>query len=434
MGFLLFILLNATLFIRPAEIVSGLEGAPIYQCIILCCLAVAFPRVFELFSREAVVSRPINVCVVCVWVAVVVSHLARLNTFDARETGFEFGKVILYFLLVVALVDTPARLRELLLWLAAFITILAAIAVLHYHGHIEIPSLTILEEREWNSETHEFEITPRLRSTGIFNDPNDLSLILGVGILISLYFAGEKSRGPVRFIWLAPVVLFGYTLVLTKSRGGLLGIGTGLLILSYARYGWRKTAAVAMLAVPLLLAAGGRQTNFNIDKTDTGQQRVQFWAEGVLLFKQSPLFGIGAAQFVEEVRHVAHNSFVQAYVELGFLGGTVFVGGYYCAVQGLRRLRFIPAGYVDPELARMRPYLMAMILGYVVGMLSLSVNYVQPTYLPLALASIYIRLNEEETGIQTLRLDGRLVKRLVLVSILCVVTMYISIRLMSRWE
>jgi O-antigen ligase len=435
MAFPLFILVNAALFVRPGEIVPGLEQWSIYQWLILGCLVVAYPRVFDQFTRDALVSRPITVCVVGMWVTVVLSHLARMNMFDARETGFAFGKVVLYYLLLMAVVDTPERLRKLLLWLVAFIVILTLIAVLQYHGVIQLASLTTLEERKLDPETGEFVVIPRLRSTGIFNDPNDLCLVLGLGIQMSLYFAADKRRGPIRLAWLTPIALFGYALMRTQSRGGLLGVTAGLLVLGNARYGWRKTAAAAVVAVLVLLSVlGGRQTSFDMgDKEDTGQARVQLWAEGFELFKQSPVFGIGASQFAEEVGLVAHNSFVHGYVELGLIGGTLFVGAFFCALVGLRRAGAAATSQCDSELVRLRPYVTAMVVGFGVGLLSLSRNYVVPTFLSLGLASAYIRLNAEETLVPALSLDKRLVGQLAMTSLASVTLIYTSIRLLGQW-
>jgi putative inorganic carbon (HCO3(-)) transporter len=436
MGFVLFILVNAALFIRPGEIVPDLEDWSIYQWLILGCMVAAYPLVFKQFTREAILSRPVNVCVVGTWVAVVLSNLAHGDTIEARQNGWDFGKVILYYLLLVAVVDTPEQLRKLLLWLAGFIVILALIAVLQYHGVIEMASLTTLEERKFDEETGEFLVIPRLRSTGIFNDPNDLCLVLGVGIQIGLYFGGDKRRGPLRFAWLLPIALFGYTLVRTQSRGGLMGVAAGVGVLCYIRFGWWKTVAATVVAVPLLLAViGGRQANFDVsDKENTGQARVQIWAEGFALFRQSPLFGIGANKYADAVGLVAHNSFVHGYVELGLLGGSLFVGAFYCALAGLSRAGAGNLDESDPEFVRLRPYLMAMVVGYGVGLLSLSRNYVCPTVLVLGLASDYAWLSAQESPVPVLRLDGSLARRLVVVSLGAVVLIYASIRILARWE
>src|SRR5262245_1471736 len=114
MGFRLFVLVNAALFIRPGEIVPDLEGLAIYLYLTDACIVVAYVRVFDQLTWESLRRQPITFCVVGVWLAAVASHLDRLNLFEARSVGVEFGKVVLYYLLLVGLVDSPARLRRLL--------------------------------------------------------------------------------------------------------------------------------------------------------------------------------------------------------------------------------------------------------------------------------------------------------------------------------
>src|SRR5436309_3285608 len=76
-GFVLFILLNATLFVRPAEIVPALIGVEIYQALILACLLASFPGVLEQLTPRSLERRPATVCVLGLFVAVLLSHLAH---------------------------------------------------------------------------------------------------------------------------------------------------------------------------------------------------------------------------------------------------------------------------------------------------------------------------------------------------------------------
>ena len=68
----------------------------------------------------------------------------------------------------------------------------------------------------------------RLQATGIYGNPNDLSRILVVGILLGLYFLGDRRLGLLRPLWLLPIGLFGLGLHLTHSRGGLMSLLGGL--------------------------------------------------------------------------------------------------------------------------------------------------------------------------------------------------------------
>src|SRR5262245_38701086 len=136
LGFGLFILVNAVLFIRPAEVVPDLEKAPIYEVVILACLAVSLPSVLEQLSPAALSGRPITVCVLGLLAAVMLSHLSHFSPGAAYDAGFAFAKVVVYYLLLVGLVNTPGRLRCFLLWLVGFVVVLTLLALLQYHGVI----------------------------------------------------------------------------------------------------------------------------------------------------------------------------------------------------------------------------------------------------------------------------------------------------------
>src|SRR5438270_5770668 len=74
LGFALFLLLNAALFLRPAEIVPALYGLEIYLVVILACLAASFPVVLDQLRPAELERRPITVCVLGLFLAVVLSH------------------------------------------------------------------------------------------------------------------------------------------------------------------------------------------------------------------------------------------------------------------------------------------------------------------------------------------------------------------------
>src|SRR6516165_11011518 len=58
-GFALFILLNAVLFIRPAEIVPDLLDLPIYEVLILSCVVVSLPAILERVRLSSLAAQPI---------------------------------------------------------------------------------------------------------------------------------------------------------------------------------------------------------------------------------------------------------------------------------------------------------------------------------------------------------------------------------------
>ncbi len=437
MDFFLFLLVTGTLFIRPAEIVPALLGLPLYEVSILACVVASARRVGRQLTPQALAAQPVTACVVGLLGAVLITQFVHFSPWGIKEAANQFGKVVLYYLLLVAIVNTPRRMERFLVALTCFIVVLTAVALLQYHGYIELPAITVLEQNEIDPETGDLTVIPRLRSTGIYNDPNDLSLILVQGIIICLYGLGRGGRqghGLRRLAWVAPLLLFAYALALTKSRGGFLALLVALVVLFRARYGWKKTLALGAVALPvLLLGFAGRQTSLSTGQ-GTSQERIQLWSEGLDMFRQSPLFGIGYNEYPDHMGLVAHNSYVHCYTELGFLGGTLFFGMFLFALLGLRRAGRVPRRSLPPGLARLHPYVTAMTAAYAAGLLSLSRHNVASTYVFLGLGASYVTLALARQPALRLRFNFRLVQRLALTSAGFLLVIYLFVRTFANWS
>jgi O-antigen ligase len=253
---------------------------------------------------------------------------------------------------------------------------------------------------------------------GIFNDPNDLSVVLVVGMTISLARFGE--RGPLRLLWLVPLGVMGYALTLTRSRGGFLALLAALLALLVARLGARKALLVAAVVLPALIVVfGGRQTSIDLsDQNDTSQHRIRLWRDGLALLRTAPVFGVGAGRYEEEVGLVAHNSFVHAYTELGILGGTLFAAAFVHPIMLLHRLGARKGRGGHPALQGLAPTVLACVAGMVGGMMSLSRVYTLTPYLILGLVAVYLRLATQSEPSLAPRLTPRLVGRFLVISVL----------------
>jgi O-antigen ligase len=96
-------------------------------------------------------------------------------------------------------------------------------------------------------------------------------------------------------------------------------------------YGWKAILPAAMMGAPLLLL-GGRSDESAAMST---MERYDAWATGLELFRNSPIYGVGAGQFVEYHYLTAHNSFVLAMAELGFVGLVLFASIIYVSMKSL---------------------------------------------------------------------------------------------------
>jgi len=392
--FRLFLLLTAVLLLRPEDLRPELAGMHLYLVLIAMCLIAAAPAVVRQLTPRELGNRPTTLCVIGFFAAAMLSLVARGWLGQAVYDGVEFAKVAAFYLLLVAVLDRPERVPSFLGLLVLVVGVLAGLGLAQFHGLIDWEVLRPVAQVDYDESSGDvLAWYPRLRGAGIFNDPNDLSLILTTGILACFARSATAKRLD-RLAWLMPVAAFVYALILTQSRGGFLGLAAGIVTLVVVRLGFRRGLPIAVLGgIAGILVLGGRQANLSLDSSDTTQERLRLWSDGLALLVHDPLTGIGAGQYADEVGMVAHNSFVQAFVETGLIGGTLYVGAFVMAVIGLWRLgRFDEFWENDRRFTSLRPFVLAMVVAYAAGTFSLSRNYVVPTYMMLGLATAYVRI------------------------------------------
>ncbi len=434
MNFVLFLLLNAVLLLRPEELFPAINGLSLYMILIVCCTLVSLPRLIELLSPDSLRHRPVAVCVLLYFAATIVSLCVRGRIDEALLFGIgpEFAKVILYYFLLLAVIDSPERFRIFVAALIVFIGGLSAIALANHYGVVDFPNIVPCMQGMEDPETGERYFIPRMVSSGIFNDPNDLCLILGMGILSCVYLASQSSLGVAGWLlWLSPTPLFVYALLETKSRGGLLGVlagGTGYI---FSRFGGPKSLPYAIGGAVLVVSLiGGRQGN--IAGGGTAHERVMFWSDGLTNLLRAPQYsptGLGPGWFADETGHVAHNSFVQAYVEEGFFGGGAFLGAI---LLGLWLLYRTGREFAAPQwVIQSRHYGFAVLVGYAMGCYSLTRNFVVPTYLALGIASVLLD-RVAPTLPQRYEVDGRWFRRFVLLAFCGLILMKLMTQILGR--
>lgn len=392
LAFLLFMLVNATVFLRPAEIVPELLGLPIYEGLIFSCLALSVNVVWDELQPRKLFHNPLTICVMGIWLACALSHVTHGALRDVKESVVLFFKTALYFLLLITCVDTPARFRWFLFGTVTCAIVMVGLCVVDYVGWIDYTFVTHITDRDGEDETGEVELVWRMRGTGIFEDPNDISLLIGASIILCGYFLNDRAFGFLRGLWLMPMGMLFTGLLFTRSRGGLLSLAAGLLTYVMLRFGrgWSiLVGALGVLALPIL---AGRQSDIDLED-GTGQERIQMWAEGLDAIKSSDIFfGIGQGLYADLAGLVAHNSYVHAFVELGFFGGTFFFGLFFFSGLALYRVTDPQMKLRHPELKRFAPYLAAILAGWGVGLFTLSRCYVVPTYMVFGMVASFLAL------------------------------------------
>lgn len=437
LGYGLFLMVTGVMLVRPTDLHPALYALPLYEAVIIPCILVSLLGLVEELSPGRLAATPTSVCILGLWVSMVVSSVGNgMVDLAVNFSLLDYGKVVLLYLLLLSQVTTPGRLRMLMIAILVYTTVASAIAVLHYHGYITIQSLQVMELEDESSVDRErgtFTIVRRLCGTGVFNDPNDLCQNVAVAVALGIGQLTDRRQGVKRFLWLLPLCLLAYTMKLTQSRGGLLAGVVGLAALIQFRLRSRKALIISgMLALVLLGVMKGRQGSISFQE-GTGKSRLELWAESLPLLRNSPLFGVGPNQFSNYAGHVAHNSFVEAYVDMGVVGGAFHFGAYYYVLGTLWRLGSRANRPPDFERQHLLTYAFAALTTYTVGELSLTHPFSVTTALYLGMATATLRICQPVPPPPGSRFSPKLLMQFLVLGLLFYLGLMLFAKTNAQW-
>ncbi len=214
-------------------------------------------------------------------------------------------------------------------------------------------------------------ISNRVRYVGILQDPNEVALVVSCALPLAFAFY-QRRRSALRLAYLLFAIgVTAVCLYFTQSRGGQLVFIAVLGVYFVQKYQWKGGLAAVIAGAPMLIFRQARA-----DADESSIERLECWAAGLEMWRSSPLYGIGFGQFTEHHHLTAHNSFVLAVAELGFVGLFLWTCMlYYSALIAWRALRDL-ASIPEAEVARTWAVaLLASIIGLTIGVFFLSFNY-----------------------------------------------------------
>jgi hypothetical protein len=471
-GLITVILYTAVIVARPAEVIPGWVGFPFAQIASAIALLVVIGT--HLVKPRKIVELPHDHFVLLYWAAVAVSELATGWMGGALQDAITFGKLVFFYFLVRYFVRTTKDVNR---FAVAFVVIHAIMAVNVIHTTLanspdaptaESPSgppgpdgavAHALDEApppppgatgdaaqppELDEEGLQKAVAasfvpdtygPRLRGSGVFGDPNDLALSLLTVIPILLTeIAGRRTGVLRRALGVALVAPLLFAMYLTRSRGGALALLAAGSTWCVRRFGPRVGAVVTVLAAAVAVAALPERVS-DFDTTDESSQgRIGFWHQGIQMLKMHPFTGVGFGHFadIEETHHVAHNSFVNTFAELGLFGAFAWVGMVYWCVKTLLRPRKgapDPVAEADPAFAARRDDFFASAVGLLVGTSFLSRQYSYVVYGVFALAACWQRARMELLDEPAPRTTERDVRRIVAITVAWIVGIHVWVML-----
>jgi O-antigen ligase len=247
----------------------------------------------------------------------------RRVSFDQVVTGYSTN--IAFFLLFVTHVTTRERLSRI--W-----TVLVTGAVLFsLVGH----------SQGWTNSGRFYA------ASGMY-DPNDVAYVELALLPFALCILMASASVSRRMLALASILLGMLLALYTGSRGGMLGILTFVLLFVTLRIGRLKAIhkglLLAALAVAVVLNADKINTERYLTLTNLENDynleeggRWDVWKQGLTILMRRPLTGVGPNNFAMAIGYyrqeqgvlpkwqAPHNSVIQVLVEVGVIGGVLWL-------------------------------------------------------------------------------------------------------------
>lgn len=156
----------------------------------------------------------------------------------------------------------------------------------------------------------------RVRYRGVLKDPNEIALTCSASLPI-LIARSQRVRAITRYAaMILGILLVAFVVVFTQSRGGILVFLAVFGTYFVRTFGPKGLVAAGVMGAPLLLL-GGRS---GAEADDSADERAEVLADGLHMFQQSPVFGVGYGQYTEHTFLTAHNSYMLALGETGLIG------------------------------------------------------------------------------------------------------------------
>jgi putative inorganic carbon (hco3(-)) transporter len=260
-------------------------------------------------------------------------------------------------------------------------------------------------------------------------DPNDIAYELDTLLPLVLALRGGRSALARLLIHLAALAMI-VAILLTGSRGGALGLGVVLIGITAFPLDFTKSGELRRFAPTGMLVRWGLvmvmgiaiwghlpvdsqerletlldlEHDYNADP-NLNASRTVLWRRDILLGLERPIgYGMGSASAVDGLHggqyRTAHNSFVQAFVELGALGLWLYAFTYYVTWRELGRLSVSAQGG-SKERARTALYARAFRLslaGNLAAGFFLSQAYSASLWMTVAICAAFVRIASQSSA------------------------------------
>lgn len=397
-------LFTVVLYFRPYELFSSLSSlTSLAFWIAVATLLCYLPSQLVLEGNLTARPREVNL-ILLLSLAGLLSIPLAISPAEAWGTFVDFSKFVLMFIVLVNVTRTERRLRVLIVLGLVVGCVVSAGAIRDFQsGRLIIGG-------------------ERIRGLigNLFDNPNDLALYLAMMTPLALGLA-LGSRGMAgRAFYAACAALMAVANVLTLSRGGFLGLASGMAVLIWRVRRRHRMAMAAMaigafalffaLAPDLMMKRFASTFGSGEESMAAGSavSRRDLLFRSIYVSLRHPLLGVGMGNFHTLSIHeqVSHNAYTQVSSEMGIPALVIYI---LFLARPLRRLRLIEHESVEGRRYRSFYYtavgLQACLWAYLVSSFFGSVAYNPYVYYPIGYVICLHRLFEAEKQRVALRDD-----------------------------
>jgi len=263
---------------------------------------------------------------------------------------------------------------------------------------------------------------------GIVSDENDVACALAMAVPYAFYmyfFSGMSARN--KFLLLLAGVLFAAAVIISASRGGMLGLGASLMMITLMS---KKPVGNSIKITLFILIFGGLilslfpaayiedMANMTNTEDDTADDRLWSWSISWIMFLDNPIWGVGAGNYPwtnhlyaelspmwYEGRHilagrVAHSLYFTVLPELGILGVLIYLAILKVIYSRCKTIKKIVNQFPDDKNAvkikLLTSAFQASLVSFMVSSMFISVLYYPFIYHLLGLVLVTYKLVVEK--------------------------------------
>jgi len=334
------------------------------------------------------------------FIAMCLSTLFAYRQFTSYTTLMDQLKIFLLFFFIINLVDSKAKLIKFVWTWILSILVAALVGFSYFLNGQNIDNLEV---------------------GGSLSGGDDFAAALNF-VLPFAFFIFFMEKGWKKVFALFIFCFFSVLVILVGSRGGFLGLAAVffiILIKSPSKLFAGSLAAIGLLTL-LTLAPPQFFSEFkSITDTQesTANHRLTMWKDGLDIFADNPVFGIGLMNFPSYYGHfympfrrsvfgqarwkVAHSDPVTVLCELGSLGTII----YLLIIYNVLKVNFLfqkqsktSSGDGDPTFGYLANGIFTGFMGYLVCSVFLTLIYYPHFYIFAALTSVLWRIHFKSTA------------------------------------